>query len=186
MKNELLARGRVEWLCVNGQEVASINFRLDGPEGDKHSGFVRKLSGHDGVYVRTSSLSKGDEVFNWRTWTGLSAEELGEVERSLGLSIPRGTLLENIVFSGISDFSKLAPTTRLIFPKRSEQVILAVWEENGPCKGVGQRLAEYYGEPDLCRRLIAEAQGKRGVMGLVLSPGVVEVGDEVLVYPPAE
>lgn len=186
MKNEILATGRVESLCINGLPVDHIEFDFDGPVGDVHSGFVRHLSGHDGDYIRTSDLAKRNPVFNWRSWTGLSQEELAEVEEQLGCIIPQGILLENLVISGVPNFSKLAPTTRLVFPKRDTQTILAVWEENTPCHGVGQRLANYYENPELNKQLIARALGKRGVMGIVLSIGRVELGDTVLVYPPVQ
>lgn len=186
MKNELVTTGRVESLCINGLPVDAIEFGLDGPQGDSHSGSTRRLSGHDGAYVRSSSLTKGDQVFNWRSWTAVSREELLEIEQALGYSIPQGCLLENLVIAGVPSLSKLAPTTRLVFPKRGNQAILAVWEENGPCHVVGKRLEDHYGVPGIKTMLIAEAQNRRGVMGLVLSPGRVEIGDLVLVYPPVQ
>lgn len=181
---ERIASGVVESLCINGEPVERVEFDLAGPIGDVHYGFSRRLSGHDGSYISTSALVRGDEAFNWRMWTGISVEEISEVEEELGLSIPQGCLLENITFRGISDFSRLDPATRLVFPRRADsQTILAVWEWNGPCRIVGQRLAEHYDAPELKKRFIAAAQGKRGVMGIVLSVGVVEVGDEVSLYP---
>ncbi|MEK7109288.1 MAG: hypothetical protein AAB919_02525 [Patescibacteria group bacterium] len=190
MKVQPLATGRVESLCMDGSPVDSILFLLDGPYREQHYGFTRKLSGHDGGYIRTSSLTKGSTVFNWRTWTGLSTEEIKEVESKIGVGIPQGCLLENITLSGIPDFSRLAPTTRLVFPVKDcgngKQAILAVWEENSPCKGVGEPLERYHGIAGLKTRFIAEARHKRGVMGLVLAVGRVEVGDTVLVYPPLQ
>jgi MOSC domain-containing protein YiiM len=150
------------------------------------------LSGHDGAYIRTSRLQKDSEVFNWRSWTGISQEELAGIENDLGLRVPSGCLLENIIVSGIPNFSKLPPTSRLVFPGMYEdgkgvtQAILAVWEENSPCDGVGKRLEAHHKQPGLSARFIKAAQNKRGVMGLVLSPGEVRVGDTVLVYPPVQ
>ena len=87
--------------------------------------------------------------------------------------------------TGVPNLSKLPPTTRLVFPVRNDmQAILAIWEENTPCQIVGQRLAAHYGRPELKRALITAARDKRGVMGLVLSAGWVEVGDEVQLFPP--
>ena len=186
---DLIATGRVLDLAINGKAVPSIDFALNGPVGDKHSGFKRRLSGHDGDYIRTSGLVKGAQVFNWRSWTGLSTQEMIEVEQALGVVIPVGCLLENITISGVPNFSKLEPGTRLVFPIRAEddnatQAILAVWEENGPCQTVGLRLEAHHGTPGLKTRFIREARNKRGVMGFVLSAGKVSCGDHVLVYPP--
>ncbi len=187
-----IATGTVASLSINGEPVEEAYFTMQGPRGDKHAGFYRQLSGHDIDYVRTSNLKRGDPIFNWRTWTGLSVEEIREIERKLGHVIPQGCLLENIVVEGIPNFSKLPPTSRLVFPEfpaahpddSDRQAVLAVWEENTPCKVVGKRLEDHHGVDGLMTRFREAAEGLRGVMGLVLSPGKVKVGDFVLVYPP--
>ena len=184
-----IATGLVNSLAIDGAPVLNIKFELDGPVGDKHAGFDRYLSGHDGDHIRTSGLMKGARVFNWRSWTGLCLEEMTEVEQALGHDIPLGCLLENITISGIPNFSKLEPGTRLVFPEHIAdgnvtQAILAVWEENGPCRTVGERLEAHHGIEGLKTRLIREARNKRGVMGFVLSAGSVSLQDRVLVYPP--
>src|SRR3989344_5756816 len=97
MPTEPIAVGRVESLALNGVRIGMINFLLSGPVGDTHAGFARRLGGHDGEYMRTSALTKGANVLNWRTWTGLSREELVEVENELDVGIPPGCLLENII-----------------------------------------------------------------------------------------
>jgi hypothetical protein len=186
---ESIATGLVSSLAINGEQVQKVMFGLGGPVGDNHAGFERRLSGHDGDYIKTSGLVKGAQVFNWRSWTGLSLEEIAEVEQALGYNIPAGCLLENITISGIPSFSKLECGTRLVFPAHMmdsnvTQAILAVWEENGPCRTVGERLETHHGIEGLKTRFIREAQNKRGVMGFVLSAGSVSLQDRVLVYPP--
>ncbi len=181
--------GRVETLALNGTPVSSIMFELVGPIGDRHAGFTRHLSGHDGGYIRTSNLQKGAMAFNWRSWTGLSQEEVSDIEKTIGHTIPVGCLLENITISGIPNFTQLEPTSRLVFPAHTVdgvtmQTILAVWEENGPCLTVAKRLEDHHQAPGLKTDFIRAAQHKRGVMGFVLSAGTVAVGDQVLVYPP--
>ena len=191
-KNELMATGKVTSLSINGKPSRwYVTFTLDGPYTDSHSGLVRKLSDHDGVYTKTSHMKKGAKVFNWRSWTALSLEEIEEIESSLKLKIPQGCLLENIVISGIPNFSKLKPTTRLVFQSndnflKDNRAVLAVWEENGPCGTVGKRLEEHHKKPGLKTDFIAAAQNKRGLMGIVLYAGIIAIGDSVLVYPPVE
>ncbi len=184
--NQLLAQGFVSALAINGAATDHIQFELDGPVGDIHKGFSRRLSNHDGAYIRTSARKKYDTVFKWRSWTGLSTEELESISRTIGYPIPTGILLENITVTGIHNFSQLPPTSRLVFPKAtdSSQAILAVWEENGPCKTVGERLERLHDKPGLKTDFVRAGQGKRGVMGFVLSAGTVAVGDQVFVYPP--
>ena len=184
-----IASGTVSSLAINGESVPQIMFGIEGPVGDSHAGFERRLSGHDGDYIKTSALVKGSRVFNWRSWTGLSLEEMAQVEQALGFDIPVGCLLENITISGIPNFSQLEPGTRLVFPghvsrNRLTQAIFAVWEGNGPCRTVGERLEAHHGTLGLKTGFIRKAQNKRGLMGFVLSAGTVSCGDQVLVYPP--
>lgn len=190
MKNELIAQGTVESLSINGTQLESIDFEITGPNGDKHSSSLRQLSGHDGIYITTSDRVRGDWIFNFRTWTALSREEIDQVDSALDVKIPPGCLLENVIVSGIPNFSKLPPTTRLVFKSRQEdgfmRPILAVWEENGPCKTVGRRLENLYAREGLKSAFISLAKNKRGLMGFVLGIGTVKVGDRVLVYPPVE
>jgi hypothetical protein len=187
-KNTLIATGRVVSISVNGIQSIHTFFDLNGPEGDLHSGFVRSLNNHDGDYRKTSDLLKGDVVFNWRSWTGLSLEEIAKIQNRLEYDIPPGCLLENLVISGVPNFSSLPPTTRLVFPPREtfkNQAILAIWSENDPCSTVGRRLEEHHKVPGLTSSFIEAARGLRGVMGWVISPGLIMVGDEVKVYSPA-
>jgi hypothetical protein len=186
--NDLIGTGQVISLCINGSTLEELAFSLEGPRGDAHTGFTRQLGGHDGEYTRTSDLKTGAPIFNWRAWSGLSAEEIRETEDALGAAIPPGCLLENIIISGIPNFSKLPPTTRLVFPARQSksgrQAILAVWEENTPCSVVGARLAALHDRPTLKKQFVSAAANKRGVVGIVLAPGEVRRGDEVRVYSP--
>ncbi len=199
MKNDLIAIGKVVSLSISGNACSSVSYNLAGPLHDIHQGLTRKISSHDNVYMSTSSLKKGDEVFNWRTWTALSVEELSDIENELGHRIDFGMLLENIVIEGIPKFSQLLPTTRLVFQASekgtelakgvssfAKRPILAVWEENGPCKTVGKRLEEHHKKEGLAAEFVKVAQRRRGLMGFVLSAGLLQCGDTVLVYPPVE
>ncbi len=189
MAPHLIGTGTVTGLAlrVSGKSYSTlkISFDLGGPFGDDHHGHTRVLGKHDGDYLKSSELTGADEVFNWRSWTGLSNEEVTETEKALDYPIPLGTVFENIRISGIPNFSKLPPTTRLVFPRRfTNQAILTVWEENGPCRTAGERVAALYNEPRLVAKYVKAALNRRGVMGFVLSPGQVCVGDEVRVYAP--
>lgn len=178
---EPIAIGKVDAVCVNGGEIEGIMIKREGVFSDIHSHNTRRLSGHDGRFKKTTGLIDGEEVFNWRTWTGISSEEIREVEEAAGFSIPVGIILENIRFSGIPDFSKIQPGSYLVFPSKA---VLAVWSENGPCKTVGKRLEELHQKEGVNTSFIKHAQGKRGVMGFVLAPGFITKGQEVRLFPP--
>ncbi|MFZ2484441.1 MAG: hypothetical protein WAW81_00640, partial [Minisyncoccia bacterium] len=99
MKNAPIATGKVDELLVDGKKVQSAYFDFRGPVGDRHSDLTRHLSGHDGGYISTSGLQKGDVVFNTRMWTAISLEETVAIEKIIGRGIPSGCLLENLVIS---------------------------------------------------------------------------------------
>jgi len=187
MRHEPIARGVVEGLCLDGVPDEVILFGPDGPQQDRHEGSTRLLSGHDGEYVETFGLPRGSEVFNWRTWTAVSREEVYEIEQDIGYLIPQGILLENLIIRGVPKLSKLTPCSGLVFLARdtkATRLVLSVWGENEPCGTVGKRLADHHGVSSLTREFREKAMGKRGVMGVVLSVGMVHVGDEVQVYSP--
>jgi hypothetical protein len=186
-----IGQGVVTSLALDGSARQEIYFEIQGPTGDSHSTGIRRLGGHDTAFFKTSKAKRDDWVFNWRSWTGLANEELQAVESVLRVGIPVGCLLENIRFSGIGRFSDLPPTSRIVFPQREfggemQQVVLTIWEKNTPCHTVGKRLAEHHNDSDLSSKFVRAAQGKRGVMGFVLTTGLVRVGDKVTVYPPVE
>jgi hypothetical protein len=178
---------RVESLWVNGESTDRLAFTLEGPVGDKHSGYTRKLDGHDSRFRALSGFKKGHIVFNYRSWSGISLQEINKIEKKLGIKIPGGCLLENLVISGIRNFSQLPSGSQLVFPAKPDgsQVILAIWRRNTPCHIVGMRLQSHYPEnPHLSKHFIKVAVKSRGVVGFVISGGYIDVGDTVEVYPP--
>lgn len=192
MSTELLRhRGHVEHLCINGEQVSSILFGLEGPRGDRHAGFTRKTSGHDSALLRLPHMRKGMPIANMRTWSAISKEEMDEVGAALSCEVPMECLLANLCISDIPRFSQLEVGMLLVFPSRCDgqepeetRAILYVGQENTPCAVVGNRLEKHHQQPGLSAKFVHAANGKRGLVGSVLSPGRVLPNDEVLVYPP--
>lgn len=186
-----IAIGHVASLAINGASTERIHFEFEGPQGDKHASRIHQLTEKDSRLLSISGLPQGHPVFNYRSWTALSCEELQEIESAISRPIPQGCLLENMQISGIPSFSTLPPSSQLHFPARRAfgkkmcKAILAVWEKNTPCDIVANRLATLSESPSLRAAFEYAARGKRGVVGFVLSSGYAFVGDEVLVYPPS-
>ena len=90
----------------------------------------------------------------------------------------------NICLEGIPDFSQLPRGSKLIFPSGA---VLLVEEDNPPCADMGRRIAEAFttnsGEAAAGRLFPKHAMGLRGVVGVVDVPGVISVGDRVIVRP---
>jgi len=174
--------GNNEDLSKEGQ--SSLEAKLDGFVGDKHSGFEREawLGDKD---------PEGTIRRNERQWSGVSVEELAIIEKKMDLKEPltAETLGANICVEGIPDFSQLSKSARLVFPSGA---VLAVEEGNPPCADMGEQITAKYtthsGERAGGHLFAARAFGLRGVVGVVDVAGVINAGDKVVVQtvePPA-
>jgi MOSC domain-containing protein YiiM len=141
-----------------------------GLEGDRHAGEIY-------TYRKT-----GQQFPNRRQWSAVSSEEVEAFCRELGvMTFPNGALGENLRLSGIM-LGEVKPGTVLEFPSGCR---LAFHGQNDPCENAAEELGMAYG-PNVQRNFVKTTFGRRGVIGTVLAPGEVRVGDEVtLVLPQA-
>ena len=139
-----------------------------GVEGDRHAGEHR-------ISSRT-----GEPIPNRRQWSAVSTDEVGAFCRELGvMPFADGSLGENVRLSGII-LGDTKPGTVLEFPSGCR---LQVAGQNDPCENAAAELAATYG-PAVGRHFVRASFGHRGVVGTVLSPGAIRVGDEVTVIEP--
>ena len=178
MKLRLAATLKVEALFSNLFEREFLTFDPRGIFREMHGGFARALNKRDQSLCEMSDLRKGDQVFNTRSWTATSLEDLQEIGAEVKVPVEPGDLSENITFSGMEDFSKIPPGSFIVFPRREVQLVLAVWAENTPCVSLAESFAKKHNSPELGRRLLSYSLHRRGVMGFVYSSGLVRVGDE--------
>ena len=186
MKREIEAKlvslhsGNNEDLSKESHE--SVTIALDGIPGDKHGGFVRVAASWD-------PEPTGSTRRNERQWSGVASEELAIIAEKMDLKEPlaAGTLGANICLEGFPDFSQLQRGSKLIFPSGA---VLLVEEGNPPCAEMGKRITEVHttnsGEPVAGKFFPKHAMGRRGVVGVVDVPGVISVGDRVIVQPAGE
>jgi MOSC domain-containing protein YiiM len=166
---------RVEAVCIStpGTRVAkrpqaSGMVGQLGFEGDRHSGPIYTL-------VRT-----GQQFPNKRQWSAVSTEEVEDFCQKLGvMPFDLGELGENIRIRGIR-LAEAAPGTIFEFPSGCR---LQVEKQNDPCDNAAAELAVKYGDA-VGRNFVKASFGRRGVVGTVLSPGRIDVGDEVTVIVP--
>ncbi|MES2007007.1 MAG: MOSC domain-containing protein [Patescibacteria group bacterium] len=208
MKSAFELRGRVEAVLVTAQSGAVVSetygagslmttptrkiqcIRGQGIWGDRHAR-VRLLDVREKEML-SFGFVKGIEISNLREFSAVSLEELQEIGRGMNLpnGFPHGCLGENLVLSGIPEFSKLPIGTMLFFQKEENQkrsAVLVVWAENMPCRGPGEAIQTCFPDmPDLIRLFPKAAIGKRGVVGLVYSSGIVHEGDTVIVKIPKQ
>ncbi len=157
----------------------SMTIELDGFPGDKHGGFVRIAASWD-------PEPTGSPRRNERQWSGVSSEELAIITEKMDLTEPLdpGTLGANICLEGFPQFSQLPKGSKLIFPSGA---VFLVEGGNPPCADMGERIAEVFttnsGEAAAGKFFPKHAMGRRGVVGVVDVPGVIAVGDRVIVRP---
>ena len=165
-----------------------------GIEGDKHAG--RHMVDAREDVAREIGLPKGVEIANLRQFSAVSRHELDEISQRMGLSTPirAGLLGENLVISGIHNFSNLPAGTQLVFQRADKpgeylSIILYVTAENNPCKIPAQnilaRVTQLKHRMDKTGQPFAKAaKGSRGVVGLVKASGKIGVGDRVFAMLP--
>ena len=162
---------------MSKQPCDSVIAELDGFIGDKHRGFSR-------VCYHGDTEAEGTVRRNNRQWSGMSEEELLEIQQALNLDRPLTPedLGINICIRGIDDFSRLPKGTKLEFPSGA---VLVVEDYNPPCTEMGEKIAGLYskrsGEPLTRKQFLIEARKKRGVVGTIDVPGEIFSGDEIAV-----
>ena len=156
---------------------SAVEAELDGFVGDRHKGFSR-------VAYAGDTEPEGTVRRNNRQWTGVSVEELTEIQAHMDLQEPltAETLGANICVEGFPGFSKLAKGDRLIFPSGAT---LLVENYNPPCSDMSQRIADLHtsnsGTPIRRMDFCIHAKRIRGVVGSIDVPGIINTGDEVII-----
>ena len=162
---------------MSKQPVPSAYAQLDGFEGDKHRGYSR-------VCYAGDTEPEGTVRRNNRQWSGMSREELEEIREELNLAqtLTAQDLGINVCIQGIGHFSKLSRGTKLVFPSGAA---LVVEDYNPPCTEMADKVADLYvsrsGEAVSRRAFLIAAKQKRGVVGVIDVPGIINTGDDIIV-----
>ena len=195
-KKAFVLRGRVEAVLVahtcgsiSSTQVKKIQaIRSHGIRGDTHAG--ARLQDVRESELRKFGFPKGTEIANYREFSAVSLEEMGEVTKAMNLPerVPYGCLGENLVVSGIPKFTELPTGTMLFFQKNQAEkrtAVLVVWAENLPCAWPGEAIQSKFPDIQGLNRLFPRAAiGKRGVVGSVYVSGYIGKGDTVIAYVP--
>lgn len=162
---------------LSSHRIESVAVGYEGFEGESHSGLVRQSC------VRVRNLyQQGTEIRNVRQVSILSAEDLQEIADNMGLpALQPEWLGGNLLLSGIPRFSKLPPSTRLIFEGGASLVIDL---ENSPCKYPGAIIERFH--PGYGAKFARAAVGLRGVTAWVERPGRINRGDSIQVFLPPQ
>ena len=164
-----------------GKEICkSLDVHLSGFAEDRHNSFERQ------AWAGDDKQAEGTRRRNERQWSAVSVEELAEISDAMDLqeSLSAADLGANLCLSGIPKLSHLPKGSIIRFPSGAE---LIVEEYNPPCLDMGKYIAANYntnsGDKLADVSFSAAAKYSRGLVGVVEVPGVIAVGDDVIVIP---
>ena len=167
--------GLAEGATFETRGVESLTLTFEGIQGDRHAGLTMRAN------VRQKHVPRGLVLRNSRQLSLVSVEELEETAQALGLSrLAPEWMGANLVVSGLSSFTQLQPSTRLLFESGA---CVAIDGLNTPCVLTGGAVARACDDPSLKHRYVKAAMGKRGLVGWVEAEGVIRRGESVTVVP---
>jgi MOSC domain-containing protein YiiM len=167
----------VEKLVITSQPLEVMPLRFGGFGGEVHAGETRPSCSRV-----TKQHPKGTEIRNVRQLCVVSAEEMAEVARDMGLAaMDYAWVGASLVLEGIPDLTHLPPSSRLQGP---DGVTLVVDMENLPCQEPAVTIEKAL--PGQGKGFKRAAEGKRGVTAWVEREGVFRLGDEVRLHIPAQ
>ncbi|MCY1126991.1 MOSC domain-containing protein [Frigidibacter sp. RF13] len=146
-----------------------------GEAGDCHAGLTRPSCSR----VK-SQYPVGTEIRNTRQLSLVSAEELAEIARTLGLEVVDPAWLgASVVISGLPDFSHLPPSARL---QAESGATMVVDMQNRPCQFPARTIEA--ARPGHGKAFKPAAEGRRGVTAWVEREGLLKLGDRVYLHIP--
>ena len=180
---EIKVDAEVVWLgCVReegetlrSEPLSAAYLHFEGIDGEAHSGLTRPSC------VRVKNLYEpGTTIRNTRQLSVLSEEELGKIAEKMGVETLAPTFLgAALVIRGISDFSHVPPSSRLVFPSGAS---ICIDLENRPCIYPGREIDKDL--PGLGPKFKPAAEGRRGIVGWVEREGDISIGDKIRLFIP--
>ncbi|MDQ0395274.1 MOSC domain-containing protein [Labrys monachus] len=178
-KGRVAAVAAASGMAIGAQAVPALEVTHEGIPGDRHAGFLRPAD------VRVPWFQRGEPIHNERQVSIVSVEELAVIAANLGIDhVEPEWLGANLAVEGLPRFSFIPRGTRLFFPSGA---VLAVTDQNAPCRIAGAEVARHCGGKDgLALRFSAAAKRLRGVVAHVDRPGAIRVGEAFHIRVPEQ
>jgi MOSC domain-containing protein YiiM len=159
---------------IHAAPSASLTATFAGIEGETHAGLTAPSC------TRMRALYQpGTEIANTRQLSILSAEELAEIAKAMGLETLSPALLgATMVITGLPDLSYIPPGSRL----QGAETTLVVNLNNRPCT-IPSKAIEL-AHPGTGKLLKPAAEGRRGLVAWVERPGTLTLGEEIALFVP--
>ncbi|MFM7443054.1 MAG: MOSC domain-containing protein [Tabrizicola sp.] len=167
----------VEKLVITAKPLTEMPLTFAGFAGEVHAGETRPSCSRV-----TKQHPKNTTIRNVRQLCVVSAEEMAEVARDMGLAaMDYAWVGASLVLEGIPDLTHLPPSSRFQGP---DGVTLVVDMENLPCQEPAVTIDKAL--PGQGKGFKTAAQGKRGITAWVEREGTLRLGDEVRLHIPAQ
>ncbi len=152
---------------------------LPGLSIERHRGMARAAD------ARVPWYPRGTPIRNSRQVSIVSSAELAEIARALGIpEVKPEWLGANLVVDGGERLSMLPRGSRLFFPG---DAVVAVEDQNSPCRGPGRVIAaQYPGRAQLDLDFVKVATRLRGLVAWVERAGTIHDGDAVEIRLPEQ
>lgn len=167
----------VDKLVITSVPVTEMPLTFAGYAGEVHAGVTRPSCSRV-----LKQHPRNTDIRNVRQLCVVSAEEMAEVARDMGLAaMDYAWVGASLVLEGIPDLTHLPPSSRLQGP---DGVTVVVDMENLPCQEPAVTIEK--ARPGQGKGFKAAAEGRRGVTAWVEREGVLRIGDEVRLHIPAQ
>lgn len=164
-------------VTLESEPRQALDLTLDGAPEECHGGRTRPSC----TRVKLQ-YARGTEIANARQLSLLSAEELAATAADMGIDAIRPEWVgANIVLEGLPDFTRIPPSSRLIFESGASVVNDM---ENGPCKYPAEVIEAHH--PGKGLSFPAKCRGRRGVCGWVERAGRLELGMSCRLHIPPQ
>lgn len=174
--------GRIERILLNGDDgttdLERVRATFAGLEGDAYASLTRSAC------VRTKrQYEPGTLIRNVRQITIVSVEELADIGEAMGLPGPvdPACMRANLVVTGLPDFTRIPPCSRLIL---EDGASLVVDMENEACSFPGDLIDRHH--PGHGKFFVKAAWGRRGVTAWVEREGELRIGAELALHIPPQ
>lgn len=159
---------------IHAEPSQILTASFAGIEGETHAGLTAPSC------TRMRELYKpGTEIANTRQLSILSAEELADIAKLMGLTTLSPSLLgATMVISGLPDLSYIPPGSRL----QGREATLVVNLNNRPCTIPSKAIEAAH--PGLGKRFKPAAEGRRGLVAWVERPGTLTINEEIALFIP--
>jgi hypothetical protein len=167
----------VQDLVITAHPLTEMALTFAGYTGESHAGLTRPSCSRV-----LAQYKRGTDIRNTRQLCIVSAEEMAQVAKTLGIAdFDYAWVGASVVIAGIPDFTHIPPSSRL---QAEDGTTLTVDMENHPCQEPAVTIG--HSRPGAGKAFKTAAKGRRGVTAWVEREGNLRIGQKVRLHVPTQ